>query len=200
MARPFDSILDISGIYLFGRKVDELSIRKSVESEGRLKRGGDNNLLKRQLDANGRSLARIYAFSFEGNLFEMTRPTIFLVHGPGMNVEEIPDSPGLELIARSPPSPTTTGMGSQIGSFARLLRVWLYDKGDYTLRLDLASGTFEQMLLGPETGDYSAFGGAARSSGARSSGARSSGARSSGARSSGVMARSSGAMGGWDYD
>lgn len=199
MARPRESILDISGIYLFGRIVDELSIRAPLNEDDRQPpRKGANNFLFAQLKDDDRQLARIYAFSFEGNFFEMTRPAIFLVHGPGTDVEEIPDAPGLELISRSPPSPTLTGLGSQMGSFARLLKVWLYDKSDFTLRLDLATGTFEQMLLGPETGDHSAFGGAARSSGSRSSGSR-----SSGSRSSGVMSRSSGAMGGrggWDVD
>ena len=137
-------------------------------------------------------LARIYAFSFEGSFFDLMHPTIYLVHGLCMDVEENPDFPGLEVIARSPPSPSKTGLGSQIGSFARSLKVWAYDKSDFTLRLDLATGTFEQTLLAPEAGysDPLALG-----SGARSSGARSSGARSSGARSSGVMARSSGGMG-----
>ncbi|MEQ1954238.1 hypothetical protein ABMA59_22775 [Mesorhizobium sp. CN2-181] len=198
MPRPRDSILDVSAIYLFGRIVDDLTIRPPISNDpGRPPRRGDNNFLARQLnitDGIEIHLARIYLFSFEGGLFDLSRPAIYLVHGTGMDIEEIPDVPGLDLISRSPASPSTTGIGSQSGSFARSLKVWAYDKSDFTIRIDATTGTFEQTLLGPETGfDPRGFG---------TGSGRSSGGRSSGGRSSGSFGRSSGAAGGrnWDTD
>jgi uncharacterized protein YjbI with pentapeptide repeats len=70
------------------------------------------------------------------------------------------------------------------------LRVWSYDKADYTIRMDVETGMFEQVLLDMFFGGDGGVSGA-RVSGARVSGARVSGARVSGARVSG--ARISGA-------
>ena len=68
------------------------------------------------------------------------------------------------------------------------MKVWVYDKGDFSMRLDVETGTFEHILLAAELDEE------AWSSGGRSSGGRSSGGRSSGGRSSGALGRSSGWM------
>ena len=70
--------------------------------------------------------------------------------------------------------------------------MWVYDKGDFSMRLDVETGSLEQILLEAEVsqGDDGSFDGGF----GRSSGGRSSGGRSSGGRSSGAMGRSSGWM------
>ena len=75
--------------------------------------------------------------------------------------------------------------------FADDLIVWSYDKADYTIRMDVDTGMFEQVLLDLFFGGDGGGPSGARVSGARVSGARVSGARVSGARVSG--ARVSGA-------
>jgi uncharacterized membrane protein YgcG len=202
MAKPpkeiRESILDVSAIYLFGKGVSDLQIigGKDLEDSDRLTRRGDNNFLRRQIRNGTAGLARIYAFSFEGCMYELTRPSLFIVHGPG----EDPDAPGpggdFRRLARSPGRLSRTGVGRQSGSFSMDMKVWVYDKGDFSMRLDVETGTFEHILLDAEL-DEEASGGRSsggRSSGGRSSGGRSSGGRSSGGRSSGVMGRSSGWM------
>ena len=185
-----ESILSTSAVYLFGRLISDITVVRNDPDEGnRPDRVGQNNFLKNQLKAADSGLARIFGFSFEGTFYEMGRPAVFLVHGPGLDPDAPP--PGLEgvyRLARSPGRVTRTGVARHFGAFAMDVRVWVYDKGDFSLRLDVETGTFEDILLAIEN---SAEGGFARSSGARSSGARSSGAL---ARSSGVMARSSGWM------
>jgi len=194
MAKQTDSLLDVSAVFLFGRPVDELTVNPPAMSE-KPPRRGDNKFLQKQMapDTNPQ-LARIYAFSFEGAYYELSRPTIFLVHGMGSKIDEVPEVAGLEMISRAPAAPEVSGLSSQAGSFARGMKVWVYDKGDFTFRLDLLTGTFEQILLAIEGGAgdprFATSGVMTRSSGVMT-------------RSSGVMTRSSGVMtrrGGSDLD
>ncbi|MDX1742985.1 MAG: hypothetical protein R3186_05250, partial [Ruegeria sp.] len=74
------------------------------------------------------------------------------------------------------------------------MRVWDYDKADYTMRMDVMTGQFEQVLLDIYFGfDSPAISGAkvsgAKVSGAKVSGAKVSGAKVSGAKVSGAKAR-----------
>lgn len=185
-----DTLLQSSGIHLFGKVLADLTIDSSKTPPSHLERRGGNLFLQQQLSAPQAKLARIYAFSYEGVFVQLSRPTIFLVHGDGRD----PEYPPVQDSVRASRAPTTaaySGLVAQGGSFAADMRVWAYDKGDFTLRLDVETGTFEQMLLEMEL----AADGRGVSSGvmARSSGVM---ARSSGvmARSSGVMARTSGVM------
>ncbi|MDQ2635115.1 MAG: hypothetical protein M3Y43_00525 [Pseudomonadota bacterium] len=194
-----ESILNVSAVYLFGRLVSDLRVVGEIDPEdgARPPSNGKNNFLNRQVRNDKADLARIYAFSFEGCLYELTRPSLFLVHGSGQD----PDAPGpvlddLKRLARSPGRISRTGLGRQSGSFSMDMKVWVYDKGDFSMRFDVETGTLEHILLDMEL-DEEASGGRSsggRSSGGRSSGGRSSGGRSSGGRSSGVMGRSSGWM------
>ena len=54
---------------------------------------------------------------------------------------------GDERQSRAPDEPSRSGLGAQDFSFADDLKVWSYDKSDFTVRLDVDSGTFEQVLL-----------------------------------------------------
>lgn len=202
MAKPprevRESLLNVSAVYLFGKVLSDLQVIGANDPEDPLRPGGEgaNNFLRSQIRNGKAELARIYAFSFEGCMYELTRPSLFIVHGPGQD----PDAPapelGLQRLARSPGRITKSGVGRQSGSFSMDMKVWVYDKGDFSMRLDVETGTFEHILLDAELDEESSGGRSSggRSSGGRSSGGRSSGGRSSGGRSSGVMGRSSGWM------
>ncbi len=164
---------------------------KKVQSGGNTNLG-KNHQLGTQLQ--GASFARIYGFSYDGTYYDLPRPTLFLVHGEGELVTD--PSPG-DNAARAPTSPTDIGLAAADFQFADQLMVWAYDKADYTIRMDVETGMFEQVLLDMFFDGGGGVSGArvsgARVSGARVSGARVSGARVSGARVSG--ARVSGARG-----
>lgn len=179
-----ETLLQLSSVFLFGRELEDIKVSRTgyAPPPERLPRGGKNLFLQNQFEDPDATLARIYAFSFEGNFYELARPTIFLVHGRGRDPEYPPAQD--PRATRAPSISEQTGLASQIGSFARDMRVWAYDKDDFTIRMDMLTGTFDEMLLGMEAGqDQGSFG---RSSGAMG--------RSSGGRSSGAMGRSSGAI------
>lgn len=159
-----ETLSSISNLFLFGKIVEDLQIVPE-------KRSGSKN------SSTSPSFARIYGYSFNGTYYEMAGPSLFLVHGKGEAAKKV-EVPGPNLDDDDP--------------FYESLKVWEYDKADQTMRLDMDSGTFEQVLLSdPVDGGPGVSG--ARVSGARVSGARVSGARVSGARVSG--ARLSGARG-----
>lgn len=183
-----ETLLGVSSVYLFGRQLSDIVLKPNYKSAVGDEIGG-NNFLRKQLAADGRCLARIYAFAFEGTFLELSRPAIFLVHGKGVNPDDPPpeDSEGalaFARLARSPGSSTASGLASLSRSFASDIRVWVYDKGDFSMRFDVETGPLEQILLAAETGgDPRDPGGAmGRSSGSMG-------------RSSGSMGRSSGSMG-----
>jgi hypothetical protein len=201
-----ETLLSQSTIWLFGRRLDDIRIRVNVyqnqmpqndddaETANMPRRRGGNNFLLEQLNRreDDPGLARIYAFSFEANFFDLQRPAIFLVHGPGMD----PEGPSRRIqgvlgdVSRTPPDIGRTGLGTQTGSFASGIRVWAYDRNDFTIRLDADTGTFDALLLETELGDAAAFGQAGAH--VRSAGAH---VRSAGAhvRSAGAHVRSAGA-------
>jgi hypothetical protein len=121
-------------------------------------RVGDNNFLQHQLDVDRQdvarrpNLARIYAFSYEGHYYDLAKPAIFLVHGPGSDPEawrpatSLPDA----RVDRAPSDADRSGIARTSTSFAEDMRVWSYDKGDFSIRLDSESGTLEQILLQAE--------------------------------------------------
>jgi hypothetical protein len=208
-----ETLLTPSSIKLFGRVVSSLTYNNDTANTGL----GDNKFLQRQLEANGDNpptLARIYAFSFEGAYYELPRPPIFLVHGSGTPVGSWANpstvaqagvaardwdfsgnydptyNPGSSAgsarteDARSrkasppPPPPSTTD-----------IYYWEYEKGDFSLRLDVEAGPFEQILL------QMALRGGGGVSGAGVSGAGVSGAGVSGAGVSGAGVSGAGVSG-----
>jgi len=161
-----ETLLGVSAVHLFGRPLSDLILQGgpiyqnlSVPSAGR-------NFLKEQLGAADAALARIFAFSFEGAFVELSRPAIFVVHGPGVDPNDPPPANvDYERLYRSPGSNARTGLGSQIGALAKDMRVWIYDKGEVSMRLDAETGTLEQILLSAElsTDPRGASGGLSRS-------------------------------------
>ena len=87
-------------------------------------------------------LARIYALSFEGRFYILRQPSVFLVHGPGEPVP--PEAP--------PPSKTEfSGVAARDWDFEGDVRVWKYDRLDYTLRCDIDTGPLEDLLVNTAT-------------------------------------------------
>jgi hypothetical protein len=183
-----ESILSPSLIKLCGRPITEIQLNPPAGGIGAgVQNLGANQFLKEQLKADNARLARIYGFSFEGHYYDLPRPVIMLVHGDGAAVT-------------APPTIDDTGEAGRDWEFADGLRYWEYDKGDFSLRLDVESGPLTEILLDATLGADplgSYAGASARLSGAS---ARVSGAS---ARLSGASARLSGASarlrrGDWD--
>ena len=148
-----ENLLSPTNITLFGR-VFPLAVTGVPATLGA------NRFLRAQLEGTDAQFARIYAISYEGTFYHLARPAIFLVHGGGQEIRGAglqqrgghdggtADDSGLiakgfefERSAETPPNPLGSGQS---------VRYWEYDKGDFTLRLDVASGTFEDVLLDAE--------------------------------------------------
>jgi hypothetical protein len=210
-----ETLLGQSTIWIFGRVMADLQIDLNVlknfpkedtggvvtgEARNTPPRLGANNFLLAQLIyGEDPQLARIYGFTFENSYYDLVRPTIFLVHGKGIDAEGPESKVEIDerAFSRMPADPGRTGLGNQLGSFSTGLKAWAYDRGDFTLRLDADSGSFDTLLLLAElgAGDIPTQSGAhVRSAGAhvQSAGAH---VRSAGAhvRSAGAHVRPAGA-------
>jgi hypothetical protein len=111
---------------------------------------GDNKFLEKQLNQNPR-LARIYSFSFEGAYYEIPKPAIFLVEGFGLPVMsgyyDWTDLDTTGVMARPWEfSSRATGPGGTY-PIANDIRYWNYDRGDFSIRMDVEAGQFWQILL-----------------------------------------------------
>ena len=115
-------------------------------------RSGSNRFLAEQFDKA--RFARIYGFSYEGHYYDLPRPTVFLVHGKGHPLTE-DDGAGSSASnpARAPRSPNFSGVSTANFQFADEMRVWSYDKADYTVRMDVETGMIEDVLLQVELDD-----------------------------------------------
>jgi hypothetical protein len=135
-------------------------------------------------------LARIYSFSFEGGFYALPRPPIFLVHGPGLPVgswtfPSTADQSGVAAREWDFSNNTAGNAPPKVND----IYYWEYEKGDFSLRIDLDAGPFEQILLQMAlrgTGVSGAGVSGAGVSGAGVSGAGVSGAGVSGAGVSGA--------------
>ena len=182
-----ETLLSASNILLFGRELADVVVRHEEECppppqndkpvpERKIhgpfveRRGGATRILDEQLEDPRSRLARIYGFSFEGYYYDLARPAIFLVHGDGASVEDLKSPPPPPPRAsRAPAEADRTGAAAQDYSFPEDMRVWSYDKGDFSIRLDIQTGSFEDILLGAECsglgGAYSGMDARMRSSG-----------------------------------
>jgi hypothetical protein len=128
------------------------------------------------------AFARIYGFSFEGHYYDLPRPVIMLVTGPGV------------ALGAAPPTILESDEAARLWEFSRSLRQWNYDKKDMSIRLDLTSGTLEDIILARTLADRAGGYGAAVS-GAAVSGAGAYGAGAYGAGAYGAGAYGAGAFG-----
>ncbi len=132
-------------------------------------------------------LARIYAFSFEGAFYALPRPSIFLVHGYGQWAGDWTTNSSLDQSGIAGKDWDFSGSGP--AASPNDVYYWEYEKGDFSLRLDLEAGPFEQILL------QMALRGGGGMSGAGVSGAGVSGAGVSGAGVSGAGVSGAGVSG-----
>ncbi|WP_152618436.1 hypothetical protein [Leisingera sp. ANG-Vp] len=173
-----ETLLSFSEVLLFGRLVKDLKIKDRSRGE----RCGDNGFLAKQLqEGTDPRLARIYGFSYEGTYHQLPEPVILLVHGKGEDA--FADS---GEFARSPLSPSKSGVAAADFQMADKVKFWEYDKADYTIRMDLMTGMLEQVLLDVYFGSAGPAVSGAKVSGAKVSGAKVSGAKVSGAKVSGA--------------
>jgi hypothetical protein len=204
-----ETLLSPSNILIFGRVVEDLVVGPSATGGPRhspfvVDRAGGDRDLENRLTTDNPTIARIYSFSYEGTYYDLPKPALFLVHGPGKLVTKAPaprrrDDNGNEVVlpvpppepARAPGEPSLTGVAAADFQFVDGIMAWSYDKADHTIRMDVEAGEFEDVLLNMffDGGGPAVSG--ARVSGARVSGARVSGARVSGARLSGGRGDSS---------
>lgn len=132
-----ETLLSPSRIALFGRVVEDLKIAPVQTGEA-----ASPGLLQQRLRAEDACFARIYGFSYEGLFHVLPRSALLLVDGQG-------EPAGAEQ---------HSGLDAARGSTAALpegLQVWAYDKGDYSMLLEVHSGTLDQLLLqgeGPDIG------------------------------------------------
>lgn len=170
-----ESLLNTSSITLFGRVLDDISISapkapaetpSGIVSD--LQQALDNRI-GTKASSDKAQFARVYGFSYGGVYHEILRPMLFLVHGDGVGSRDVKQ-----------PGPDT-----EDSPFYEDLRAWTYDHADQTMRLDVDSGRFEQVLL-ELIGDEALIQAVGHSvSGSRVSGSRVSGSRVSGSRVSG---------------
>lgn len=161
----YDTLASDSSVRLFGRPMWDIVLREPASE--RTKPYGDigggpipqrlseNDFLIQQLSSDEARLARIMSFSYQNQMFDLARPAIFLVHGEGTQVEFINEgatNPATTFLRRMPTFTDRTGVAGQQGSFAPNICVWLYDRADFTIRLDTETGTFERVLLETELG------------------------------------------------
>ncbi len=135
-----ENLLSPTNIILFGRDFPLEVIRNDLPQAL-----GANHFLRDQLAAGNSGFARIYAFSYEGTFYNLPKPTIFLVHGDGEPVR----GSGLPNRGQGNNQPiiTDSGLVALDFAFEGDVQMWEYDKGDFTLRLDAVSGTFDEILL-----------------------------------------------------
>jgi hypothetical protein len=198
-------ILNRSTIWLFGRVVADIVFDHQAyfdlpqndldaERQDTPQFLSQNTFLLNQLRSDQARFATIYSFAYQGGFYDLSVPTIFLVHGRGMDPENAGRvSPHFADVSRMPGEAGRTGLATMVGAFTRGIRAWTYDKADYTIRLDVETGMFDQVLLdamldGP--GGFDVRGANARGANARGANAR--GANARGANARGANARGGG--------
>lgn len=147
-----ESILSPDLIKLYGRPIAELQLNvgdpPDVGGPANVHSLGDNRSLRRQFNDPAAGFARIYGFSFEGHYYDLPKPIIMLVHGPGEQVTKPPPvvappvGPGLDG-----PTVDQAGEAAREWEFSADLVYWEYEKTDLSMRFDVESGTLEQILL-----------------------------------------------------
>jgi hypothetical protein len=167
-----ETLLSQSAVKMFGRVLEGVEIRPTVAAGA--PGLGFNLFLKRQLAGGSESVpmfARIYAFSFEGAFYNLPRPAIFVVHGPGDAIRGAGTYDYDDKKGKGPASTDDSGIPAREFVFESDIRYWEYDKDDLSLRLDSFSGTLDDILIEASLSSTSRSGLVARSGMAARSGA-----------------------------
>jgi hypothetical protein len=152
-----ETLLSPTGILLYGRVLQDLTFNPDIVSDARTgntaedgepPRRGRYRFLQGQLAEADARIARIYGFAYEGHYYDLARPALFIVHGNG----DVADEPvGADDRASKAPDVTGKfGVAATAKSFPNDMRVWAYDKGDFSVRLNVETGSLEQILLEAE--------------------------------------------------
>ncbi len=121
-----NDLLAASDIRLFGRTIKDIDFEKSTL----IAAVTNKQLLASLKESKERlKLARIYAFSFEGQFHTLPKPTIFLVEGDGAEAK------------------TDMGFVNKSKLDLEGFRVWKSDKDEVTLRADIVIGTLDDILI-----------------------------------------------------
>ena len=100
--------------------------------------------LRDQLDkATDPRLARVYGFSYQGNYYKLSDPTILLVHGEGAEVPAGNEAVCLDVL----------GVEFKSETFAAHVRMWEQDEVDFSVRIDITTGWLQDILVTPEISD-----------------------------------------------
>ena len=148
-----ESILSPDLIKLYGRPIEELQLNvgapPNVGSAANVQNLGANQSLRSQLNAPGAGFARIYGFSFEGHYYDLPKPIVMLVHGPGEQITTPPPIPPAPPVGPGLGGPTVdqAGEAAREWEFSADLVYWEYEKADLSMRFDVETGTLEQILL-----------------------------------------------------
>jgi hypothetical protein len=126
-----ETLLSEATVHLFGRESADLKLDVSEYD--------DRSALGRALKKRDPRLARIYAFVFQNEYFDLASPALFVVDGPGEAIE--PDRLASTGLAATPPD------------LSEDLFVWRQERGDLTVRLDIMAGSFDRVLLDYELAD-----------------------------------------------
>jgi Pentapeptide repeats (8 copies) len=146
---------------------------------GAIAQPGPAGSLAGQVLHGAAQFARIYGFSFEGHYYDLPKPVIMLVHGAGA------------ALAGPPTTILESDEAARFWEFSTGLSQWNYDKMTMSIRLDIESGTLEQILLEAAlTGTGGSY------AGANVSGANVSGANVRGANVRGANVRGANVFGG----
>jgi len=135
------SLLAPSAVRLIGREF--FALNPAMPAKAEKDPGYKGQSLPRALEGGNLKLAYIFAFTHEGRYTPFHSPALFFVKGPGEDVK-----PGKDI------DPARLGLAHLDGTitFASDLKYWIYDRSDQTIRLDLASGTLQQLVIDSETG------------------------------------------------
>lgn len=176
-----ETLLSGSAVWLFGREMKDIQLIdadkrkqayrgeasdiKSKTSDGKTDGKGEDDpnaprrlspdsLLRKQLVGDGATLARIYGFTFNNEYVDLAKPAIFLVHGPGVAVDGAANAAAgaAKRPSLHPADADHTGLVALDGGFSTGMRAWLYDRDDFSLRLDMMSGSLSRILLDVELG------------------------------------------------
>ncbi len=156
-----ENLLTPTSVKLYGREIQDISLtRPEPKPKPRVPGGlGDNLFLRRQLAEGDSRLARIYGFSYEGTYYTLPKPCMLLVHGEGIKAspepplfkpldEECAETSDVPLRGATAPSTTDqSGVAAKAWEFSSDIQVWEYDKGDFSVRLDVETGCLEEILL-----------------------------------------------------
>ncbi|MGF1628617.1 MAG: hypothetical protein ACFCUT_04035 [Kiloniellaceae bacterium] len=139
-----ETLLASSQVRLFGRIFQGLKLDPGELKAVNGKRPPHNrNPLTDKLDPDlDPKLARIYGFSYEGSYYKLDAPYVFLVHGDGIEIVE-------------PSSMADVGVEMKDETFLKGVRMWSYDKVDFSVRIEITSGWLEEILLDAAVGNAS---------------------------------------------